>query len=115
MERQITPDGPDPDPARAQPGAPGASTAPRALAGAAAASAGAGGRHPGAVRAVDVHRPLVAPAGSGARRGHARTRTPLLDPGDADALDHPPRLGRGLLGVLARDRGGPPALVGAHR
>src|SRR3954465_10773400 len=91
---------------------------PRALermppARAAAAGAGADRRDPGAVRPLDVLRAVVAPARPGPAGDHARAGAALSRAGDADALDHPPCLARGLLAARARGRRGAPALVGA--
>ena len=53
------------------------------------ACAGAHERPPGAVRAVDVHRAVVASGGLRARRADPRARAPQRRAGDAHALDHP--------------------------
>ena len=103
-----------PDAAGAQPGAAGAPAAARARPDAAAEGARADRRDPGAVRAVDVHRAVVAARGLRARRAHARARAPLGHPGDADAPHHPPRLARRLLAAGARGPRRPPRPLAAR-
>ena len=71
--------------AGAQPRAARAPAAARARAAAAPARARARRRDPGAVRAVDVRRAVVAARGLRARRADARARAPQRRPGDADA------------------------------
>ena len=72
----------------ALPGAPSCCSALRAPP---AAGPRARGRHPGAVRALDVRRAVVARRRPRARRSDPRAGAPQRRPGDADAHDDPPR------------------------
>src|SRR4051812_28854070 len=83
--------------AGAEPGAARSAGAAGAESGAAAADARADGRAAGAVRAVDVHRPVVAARGLRERGADPRARTAVGDPGHLDADHDPSRFGRGLL------------------
>ena len=70
-------------------------------------------RDPGAVRALDVHRAVVAPGRLRARRAHACARAGQRRPGHAAAGDDPPGLARGLLADGQRDPRGPAGELGA--
>ena len=96
----------------AQPRAARAPAAARAGPAAAAARARAGRRDPGAVRAVDVHRAVVAARGLRARRADRRARAARGRAGDADAQHDPPRLAARLLAVRAGDPRGAAGAAG---
>ena len=103
-----------PHDAGAEPRAARAPAPPEALPPAADPSPGAGRRNPGAVRAVDVHRPLVAPGRVPPRRPDPCPRAPARDPGDADAVDDPRRLGGRLLAARGGHPRRPARVVGAR-